>query len=114
MEVGSMQLRRSIDNGKTWLPMQAITTGSIDFYSVVYDAKFHTVWLMVAQHGTTVYSSTDFGATWKTMPPLETAKLGKAPIKVSGPAVGHGIQIEPVCQFSYVFYHMHCLELCTP
>ena len=95
METGSMQLRRSTDGGKSWLPMQALTTGSIDFYSVVYDAKSHTVWLMVAQHGTSVYSSSDAGATWKTMPPLDPEGIGKPPIRVTGPAVGHGIQIEP-------------------
>lgn len=97
MEVGSMLLRRSTDGGKTWLPMQTLTDGNIDFYSVVYDAKSHTVWLMVAERpsGTSVYSSSDGGATWKTMPPLDPEGIGKPPIRVTGPAVGHGIQIEP-------------------
>jgi hypothetical protein len=36
LEVGSMLLRRSTDGGETWLPMQTLTAGNIDFYTVVY------------------------------------------------------------------------------
>ena len=93
MEVGSMLLRRSTDGGETWLPMQSLLAGNIDFYTVAYDAKSHTVWLMVASKGTAVLSSKDSGATWETMPHLDPETLSRPPIHVSGPAVGHGIQV---------------------
>jgi hypothetical protein len=92
-EVGSMLLRRSTDGGETWLPMQSLLVGNIDFYSVVYDAKSHTVWLMVRASGTTVLSSKDHGASWQTMPSLDPEGLSHPPIDVAGPAVGHGIQV---------------------
>ena len=93
LEVGSMLLRRSTDGGETWLPMQSLLTGNIDFYSVVYDGKSHTVWLMVAHSGTTVLSSKDRGATWDVMPSLDLEALSRPPIGLAGPAVGHGVQV---------------------
>lgn len=94
-EVGSMLLRRSTDGGETWLPMQTLLVGNIDFYSLVYDAKSHTVWLMVSHSGTTVLSSKDAGSTWESMPSLDREALSRPPITLTGPAVGHGIQIDP-------------------
>ena len=88
-----MLLRRSTDGGETWLPMQNLLVGNIDFYSIVYDAKSHTVWLMVAHSGTTVLSSKDQGSTWQTMPSLDLEGLSRPPIRVAGPAVGHGVQV---------------------
>ena len=103
LEVGSMLLRRSTDGGESWLPLQSLLAGNIDFYSVVFDAKSHTVWLMVSHSGTTVLSSKDEGATWQQMPSLDQEALSRPPIKVSGPAVGHGVQVlapaRPVHQY---------------
>lgn len=93
LEVGSMLLRRSVDGGETWLPMQSLLVGNIDFYSVVYDAKSNTVWLMISHSGTTVLSSKDRGANWQTMPSLDREALSRPPITLTGPAVGHGIQV---------------------
>ena len=110
-----MLLRRSTDGGETWLPMQNLLVGNIDFYSVVYDAKAHTVWLMVAHSGTTVLSSKDQGDTWQTMPSLDPEGLSRPPIHVAGPAVGHGVQVlcarqllPPTCLFSALCLSQHC------
>ena len=93
LEVGSMLLRRSTDGGESWLPLQSLLVGNIDFYSVVYDAKSHTVWLMVSHSGTTVLASKDAGATWQQMPSLDPEALSRPPIGLAGPAVGHGVQV---------------------
>lgn len=96
-EVGSLLLRRSTDGGSTWLPMQTLSVGNIDFYSVVYDAKAAVVWLMLQYEGITVLSSTNQGATWNAEYTLNVSNVLKNPmnpsIKLSKPAVGHGIQI---------------------
>ena len=88
-----MLLRRSTDGGESWLPLQSLLVGNIDFYSVVYDAKSHTVWLMVSHSGTTVLASKDAGATWQQMPSLDPEALSRPPIGLAGPAVGHGVQV---------------------
>ena len=36
-EIGSLQLRRSADNGATWTAMQQVWRGNIDFYTAVHD-----------------------------------------------------------------------------
>ena len=95
-EVGSLQLRRSTDGGESWTPMQSLHVGNIDFYSVVYDAKASTVWLMLQASGVAVLSSKNAGATWETsMLDAESVKGAPPGIGLSGPAVGHGIQISP-------------------
>ena len=42
-EVGSLQMRRSTDGGKTWAPLQSLYVGNIDFYAVTVAADGHTV-----------------------------------------------------------------------
>ena len=58
-EVGSLHLRRSTDQGASWLPMQSLFVGNIDFYAAVYDATTGTVHLMLAGGGIQHLSSSD-------------------------------------------------------
>ena len=51
-EVGSLQLRRSADNGQTWGPLQSLFVGNIDFYTTLHDPVTNTTWLML-QHSPT-------------------------------------------------------------
>ena len=50
-QVGSLNLRRSTDGGSTWLPMQTLYVGNIDFYSAVYDATSGKAHLMLRYAG---------------------------------------------------------------
>ena len=94
-EVGSLQLKRSTDGGKSFGPMQSLYVGNIDFYSSVCDATTGMAFLLLhAPVGVAVLSSADGGASWKTGAPLDAEKLAKGDIRVSGPAVGHGIQVD--------------------
>jgi hypothetical protein len=60
-EVGSLQLRRSTDNGTTWSPLQSVFVGNIDFYTAVHDAATDTTWLML-EHNTDGNSNKNSGA----------------------------------------------------
>lgn len=110
-EIGSLHLRRSNDGGDSWSPIQSIFVGNIDFYTAVYDAEIHKIWLMV-QHkipknvednGTDleddadvveILVSSDFGETWLSKLPLNVDL--PSPFKGGSlkPSVGHGIQIQ--------------------
>ena len=46
-EVGSLQLRRSVDGGKTWGPMQSLAVGNIDFYTATVAAGGKRVVIML-------------------------------------------------------------------
>lgn len=111
-EVGSLQLRRSIDGGSTWTSMQSLTVGNIDFYSAVHDASTNTTWVMLEYVGPAaaaaasdtlaasasstvkVLQSQNHGKTWTEQPDL----VVDLPAPFTGgqfkPAVGHGIQLQ--------------------
>lgn len=61
-EEGSLELRRSVDGGFTWLNAQTIYSGNIDFYTVVWDSLSNTVYLMLeaqSAKGILLFTSTD-------------------------------------------------------
>lgn len=99
MEVGSLQLRRSSDGGRTWSQMQSLFRGNIDFYSPVRDATTGKIWLFLQgtstgkKYSVWLMSSEDGGETWAD-PALFSVPDAPAPFTVKQPAVGHGLQLE--------------------
>ena len=92
-EIGSLQLRRSADNGATWTAMQQVWRGNIDFYTAVHDMRGTTILMLQEGAATNVFNSTDFGASWSAPTPLSVPlPPGVTSIK---PAVGHGVQLQP-------------------
>ena len=99
-EIGSLQLRRSLDGGATWGAMQSLFVGNIDFYTPVRDAASGRLFLFLQVAGEKkplvklLTSDTD-GATWH--PPADFALAGGVPAPYSPtnlkPAVGHGLQL---------------------
>jgi hypothetical protein len=97
-EVGSLQLKRSLDNGKTWSNhMQELYVGNIDFYTCVQDRNTSTTWLFLQNsENVIVLKSYDSGVTWSTPFILDIDKISGRPFNFSSiikPTVGHGIQI---------------------
>ena len=94
MEVGSLQLRRSTDNGDSWSPLQSLFVGNIDFYTTVHDAVKDEIWLMLEHESRVeVLHSTNNGESWDVQSPLQV----DLPVPFKGgqlkPSVGHGIQL---------------------
>ena len=105
-EVGSLQLRRSVDGGSTWTSMQSLMVGNIDFYSAVHDASTNTTWVMLEYVGPAddsleagtpstvkVLRSQDLGQTWNELPDLAVGLPAPFMGGQFKPAVGHGIQL---------------------
>eukprot|EP00729_Bicosta_minor_P004566 gene4566-19471_t len=90
-EIGSMNLRRSTDGGKSWGPIQTLYSGSLDFYVVAPDDTTGHTHLFIAAEGLTVLTSTDAGASWSEGKQLSVDV--PAPFKITTPSVGHGITI---------------------
>lgn len=90
-------LRRSLDNGKTWQPMQIIADDGANTMgnpSPVVDRSTGTVWLLICRNNDQVYAmkSGDDGATWSN--PLEVTKdvkKGDWGWYATGPC--HGVQL---------------------
>eukprot|EP00966_Prymnesium_polylepis_P040275 934556-Prymnesium_polylepis.1 len=80
-EEGSLQLRRSLDGGASWLPQQSLYAGNIDFYTVVGHAGTSTLWLMLsvksAATRVAVLASRDHGSTWQESKPLDVDGLDR-------------------------------------
>lgn len=102
-EVGSLLLRRSLDSGKTWLPMQTLYYRpglNIDFLAGVTDTQRGRVWLMLQEQLTVkVFTSDDEGVSWSVARDLFTTwniSSWSLDIKPSSlkPGCGHGIQVE--------------------
>lgn len=95
-EVGSLQLRRSSDGGKTWGPLQSLYVGNIDFYSPIRDKSSGKIWVFLqAKKDVRVLSSADDGATWEEPEPFTVT--GGVPQPFTGfikPTCGHGLQLE--------------------
>ena len=100
-EVGSLQLRRSLDGGATWSAMQSLFVGNIDFYTPVRDTASGRLFVFLQEGGVgegqavqLLTSDTD-GATWNTpVPFVLSGGVPKPfdPAKIK-PAVGHGLQL---------------------
>ena len=102
-EIGGLVLRRSLDGGQTWSLPRTIYSGNIDFYTVTYDTTTGIVWLMLQKlFSVLVFTSTDGGLHWSPPQPLN-ATPPAPPLKISAPAVGHGIQLQSdMCEVSVV------------
>lgn len=95
-EIGSLQLRRSTDNGNTFSTYQELFVGDIDFYSVLQDVNTSTTWLFLENiHQVQILQSNDYGGTWSLRQPLDIHQINGLPYNFSTiikPTVGHAIQ----------------------
>jgi hypothetical protein len=92
-EIGGLVLRRSMDGGVTWAAATVVYSGNIDFYTVVRDNSTNTIWLMLQQTTSVLlFKSSNAGETWSRPVPLN-ASQPPAPLALTAPAVGHGIQL---------------------
>lgn len=93
-----LALKRSVDHGKTWQPLQIIADDgkrTVNQPTPVLDRDTGAIWLPFCKDNQQVFvmKSVDDGATWST--PVEITKQVKDPSwKYVGSGPGHGIQLK--------------------